>query len=842
MSRVALPVDDVIPQLLSAFDQHNSAVLRAPTGAGKTTRVPPALLESGLIGNGQIVMLEPRRLAARAAARRMAQEGNDNLGNTVGYHVRFDRKSSQHTRILTVTPGILLRMLQEDPFLEAVGAVLFDEFHERGLEPDVALGMVRLLQQTVRPDMRILVMSATIAVEPIAKYLDNCPVIISEGRLHPVEIRYEPPSRDRPSPNEIARAVEHILNLTDGDVLVFLPGLAEIRQSAEELEFLATEHNLTVLPLYGDLSPQQQDAALLPLPQRKIVLATNVAETSVTVEGITGVVDSGLERSMQFDPGTGLDRLSLVPISKASADQRSGRAGRTRPGVCIRLWGEMAHRARPEQTLPEVQRVDPVGALLHLLSMGESDVKTFPWLEAPKTHVTDQAMTLLRSLGAIDDRGLTSLGQEMARLPLHPRLSRLLLAGQHLQQPHRAALAAALLSERDPFPRRHDRADRTRHDRTDSDILDRIEALEEFENHGRVTFSLGTLQPGSARNILRVRDQLLRELGLSKTNPYDRDNDALLRALLTAFPDRVARRREPGSVRGVMVGGRGVKLALGSGVTEAELFLCVDVDAGDTEALVRQASAIRKEWLPEADIREQTDLSFDTEAEKVTAVRRTYYDSLVLQEAPAKLSDGDETTKILLDAALQSPDKVLPAEDSPAGRFVQRWQCLRNWIPDLDLPTLETSDWQEVLGYLCQGCRSFADLRRADWLGILQGRLSHQQLQTLEREAPERIQVPSGSRLVLQYRSDGPPILAVRIQELFGLTETPRIASGRIPVLLHLLAPNYRPQQVTDDLAGFWVNTYPQVRKDLRGRYPKHAWPEDPTTAMPVHRPRRKPK
>ena len=509
-----LPIDGVLPQLVEALRQHPAAVLRAPTGAGKTTRVPPALLDAGLAGQGRIVVLEPRRLAARAAARRMAEERGCRLGDEVGYHVRFDRQAGPRTRVLAVTPGILLRRLHDDPFLESTSIVLFDEFHERSLDNDLALGMVRLLQQTVRPDLRLVAMSATLAVETVSAYLGGCPVITSEGRLFPVEIVYEPKPEQQPWPVATARAVTRLIDRTDGDLLVFLPGLYEIRQTAHQLEPLARERDLAVLPLYGDLPAEQQDAALLRGNRRKVVLATNVAETSVTVEGITGVVDTGLARTLVFDPGVGLDRLKLTPIARASADQRAGRAGRTQPGMCLRLWGQSSHLGRPEQEEPEVRRADLTGAVLQLLCLGETDVLKFPWLEPPRASVVSQALALLRLLGASDDGGATALGRTLARLPVHPRLARLLVEGQRRGVSERVALAAALLAERDPFTRhpQENHADEGRRHATLSDVLDRIEALEEFEQSGRTASPLGTINRAAARFVLHARDQLVRTL------------------------------------------------------------------------------------------------------------------------------------------------------------------------------------------------------------------------------------------------------------------------------------------------------------------------------------------
>jgi ATP-dependent helicase HrpB len=832
VERLHLPIDDVLPELLAVLGQQSSVVLRAPTGAGKTTRVPPTLLDHV---PGRLLLLEPRRLAARAAARRMSEEAGTPLGGLIGYQVRFERQSGRDTRILAVTPGILLRLLHDDPYLESTGAVLFDEFHERGLESDLALGIVRLIQQTVRPELRIIVMSATLETEKAAHYLGDCPIIVSEGRLHPVEITHDESTVDA--------AIERMLDRIDGDILAFLPGLQEIGQTARLLKHVAERHDAILLPLYGDLTPEQQDSALLPQPQRKIVLATNVAETSVTVEGVVGVVDSGLARVMTFDPGVGVNRLQLMPISKASADQRAGRAGRTRPGVCVRLWSELSHRARPEQTDPEIRRVDLAGAVLQLLALGEKDVKRFPWLEPPQATSVEQALELLRRLGALDDGGMTQIGSVLARLPVHPRLGRLLVEGRARREEQAAALAAVLLSERDPFLRPVDRpqADARRH-RTTSDVLDRMDVIEEYELRGRTESSLGTLNRSAAKFILLVRDQLVRavrqEARAGRGQSVGR-GETVMRALLEAFPDRLARRREPGGMRGVMVGGRGVRLAPSSAVTDAELFVCVDVDAGERESVVRLASAVKREWLPAEMLTSRIEVNFDETTERVTARKVLRFEDLLIEETPAALPDDEEVARVLIEAAGRNLARVLPVEGTAGYEFLTRVRCLRQWMPELGLPAFDEAELRELLTWVCRGCRGFAQARER-WLEQLHGKLTHSQLQAIEREAPERLEVPSGSHLALKYEPGRPPILAVRIQEIFGWCDTPRIAGGRVKVLLHLLAPNYRPQQVTDDLASFWANTYVQVRKELRARYPKHAWPEDPLTATAERHPRRR--
>jgi ATP-dependent helicase HrpB len=821
--RPALPIDLVLPDLLASLRERPSAVLIAPTGAGKTTRVPPALLDQV---EGRIVMLEPRRIAARAAARRMADEGGWRVGEEVGYQVRFDQKAGQSTRILVVTEGILVQRLQSDPFLEDVGAVIFDEIHERSLHTDLSLAMARRVQREVRPDLKIVAMSATIDPGPIAEYLD-APVIESEGRLHPVEIRY----LDRETP--IATAVRRALADTDGDVLVFLPGVGEIDRAAQAL---AGDRDLAVLPLYGDLPAERQDEVLRPLDRRKVVLATNVAETSVTVEGVTAVVDSGLVRRMRYDPSTGLDRLELGKISRASADQRAGRAGRQGPGLCLRLWPAWEHPTLPERETPEIRRVDLAAPALQLLAWGESDLTAFGWLEPPDPAALASALQLLRRLEATDDHGVTSTGRLLARMPVHPRLGRLLLEGHRLGHPKEAALVAALLSERDPFPRAPRGAGPRRASR--SDLLDRLDALEAFE---RRDWSEDRLNAGAARFVLKARDQLAdmsrKELGTaSGREPRD---EALLKALLAAYPDRLAKRREPRSPRAVMVGGRGVRLAEESAVLDPDLFLCVDLDDRPGESLVRLASEVRPEWLPAERLSTTVDLIFDEEKERVIAWKRIRYDDLVLTENEASAS-GEKAEQILTEAAAKHLDRALPLDDPEVAGFLARIRSLREWMPDLGLPLFDDDQLRGLLPALVAGRKSFPELRRAPLLPVLQGALTHEQLRAVEREAPQRLEVPSGSHIHLVYEPGRPPVLAARIQELFGLAETPRVAAGRVAVLLHLLAPNQRPQQVTHDLRSFWENTYPQVRKELAGRYPKHAWPLDPWNAVPERRPRKR--
>lgn len=795
-----LPIDSILGPLVEAVRAHGAAVLRAETGAGKTTRVPGALLDAGL---GPVVMLEPRRVAARAAARRIAYERGVRLGAEVGYHVRFDRKASDQTQLLVVTEGLLVRMLQDDPFLAAWGTVVIDEFHERSLQADLALAMVQRAREA-RSDLRVVVMSATIDPGPVGAFVGG-PTLEGTGRVFPVDVRHAKFPDARPVEDQVAEAVRTALAETDGHVLAFLPGVREIHRTTERL----ASCGVRVVHLYGDLEPSEQDAVLDPGGARKIVLATNVAETSLTVPGVTAVVDGGWHRVLRRDVGTGLDRLETARISRANAEQRMGRAGRERPGICLRTWTEREHAGLDERLEPEVARVDLAGPVLELACWGEPDVFAFPWYEGPPADALSAAVALLRDLGAWDG-AVTPLGRAMHKLPVHPRLARMVLEGQRLGDVVHTALAAAVLSERDGVrgPAQH---------RSESDVLDRLR------------------QPSST--ALKARDQLLASLGGRHDLRGPVDDDAVTRAVLAGFPDRVARMRPGEGRRALLVGGRGVKLDAKSAV-DAPLFVAVDVDAGGrgalSEGIVRVASGVSADWLA---CDERVDVEFDAVNTRVSAVRRRRYRDLVLSEQIAQVPDDEAAAEVLAAAAGQRLTECLPAADD----FRNALARLR-WLADAmqELPRFDDDALRAVLPALCRGRRSFAELRRAPWIAALLEVLPWKVRESIDRFAPEQLTVPSGSQIRLAYEVGRAPVLAVRMQELFGLAESPRVADGRVKVVLHLLAPNGRPQQVTDDLSSFWHNTWPEVRRELRARYPKHAWPEDPWTAPPQRRPPRR--
>lgn len=819
VGRAALPVDEVLAQLVCEAGR-GGFVLTAPPGAGKTTRVPPALLDAV---PGRIVVVQPRRVAARAAAARIAWERGEPVGKGVGYQVRYERVGGPSTRIWVVTDGILLRMLQSDPLLDGVGAVLVDEVHERGLEQDLGLALLREVREA-RPELCVGAMSATVDPGPFAAHLGGVAVIGCPGRTWPVDVGYLGLPDPRPVEDVVADGVRRAIERHDGDALVFLPGVREIRRVGERLADLAAR-GIDVVPLYGDLPPDAQDRALLAGDRRRVVLATNVAETSVTVPGVRIVVDSGLARRPRRDPATGLDHLDTVRISRASADQRAGRAGRTGPGVVARLWTERDHRDRDAYDPPEVMRVDLCGPVLQILAWG-GDPRRFGWIEAPPERAVDAAVSVLGELGAIDASGLTALGRDLAALPLHPRLARLAVEGARLGHPADAALAAALLAERDEGAGGAPVTPTS--PTTSSDVLERVDAVRARKGDAAVR-----------HRVIRAAEQLeglvTRQAGRGRGRSADRD-EALLRGVLAAWPDRVARRREAGSDRARMVGGRGVRLdPHSSAVRDAELFVAVSVTADGPDARVRIASAIDEGWL---DTEQVTVVAFDPATDSVRGRRVARYRDLELGAHPAPIDPVAAAACVEEVAAARIAagrvDEVAP-KDGGFAALRERIAAMARWDPDgawaLDLTALLPS--------VCAGQRSLAGVRAADWVGAARDALGWQRWSELERRAPVRVSVPSGRAHPLDYAAD-PPGLSVKIQEMFGATTTPTVDDGRVRVRLHLLAPNGRPQQITDDLAGFWDRTWREVRGELRARYPKHAWPEDPRRAAPEVRPRRR--
>ncbi|MDQ5964656.1 MAG: ATP-dependent helicase HrpB [Cyanobacteriota bacterium erpe_2018_sw_39hr_WHONDRS-SW48-000098_B_bin.30] len=848
-----LPIDAVIPDALQRLQDHGALVLIAAPGAGKTTRIPPAVLDANLANlasgqPGQIVVLQPRRVAARSAAARISDERGTKLGQEIGYMVRHERLCSRDTRILVCTQGVFLRRLQDDPMLEQVSCVVFDEFHERTLDSDLALALVRQVRSALRPDLKIIVMSATLDATPVSKYLGDCPIIESAGRSYPVAIEHIATPVKKRIEESVAEAVKQMAHESTGHVLAFLPGLNEILRTQELLKTYAEDEQIALMPLHGEMPLESQQRVLTDKSSRKIILATNVAETSITIDGVTAVVDSGMSRINSFDRQLGLNRLNLARISRAAADQRAGRAGRTSSGKCLRLWTANEHLGLSEHTEPEITRVELSECVLQLLDWGESDLTAFGWFEAPTASALAHALALLERLGAIHHGLLTPQGKRMARMPLQPRLARLIIEGESLGQLRRATLCAALLSERDPIRRPPESL--TAQHKSASDVLDRVWALEDYAASGQKHSIVGEINIGGARRIIQTSDQLFKQVVQSGEHKSGQDksttthdtiaDDAVRRMLLAAFPDRVCRRRQPASRQALMVGGRGVRLTDQSAVSDGELFIAVElVELGKSEASVRQASTIDKSWLPTELLGTTIDAFYDSSKQKVMTMKRTRFADLIIDETVAALPPEMDAGTILAQALASSADLEALVDDD-ARQYLARIACLQDKMPELGLPQFSATPWVDLLDDWCMGCSSLAELKAQSFLAVIQAKLTHQQRSEIEREAPERMPVPSGNQIKLTYEAGKAPVLAVRIQELFGMIDTPKIARNRQPVLVHLLAPNYRVQQITPDLASFWKNTYPEVKKDLKARYPKHSWPDDPLIAQAERGPKRK--
>lgn len=838
-----LPIDPLLPELVATLRERAALVLEAPPGAGKTTRVPRALLDAAF--PGEILVLEPRRLAARLAARRVADELEQPLGGQVGYRVRFEDVSSPQTRIRFLTEGTLTRMLLTSPRLDGVGAVLLDEFHERHLQTDLALALLARLQRSTRPDLRLIVMSATLDGERVAQHL-GAPRIRSEGKRFEVQISYNEKPDDRPLESQIVGAVRLLVREgLDGHVLVFVPGSREIRRAIEALGPLSQQEDLVLHALHGDLSPEEQDAALRPGPRRKVIVATNVAESSVTIDGIAAVVDSGLARVAAVSPWTGLPSLRTERISRASAAQRAGRAGRTREGRCIRLYTRHDHDTRSEHDTPELLRADLAECILELAHHRIS-VADLPWLDTPPEPAVTSATELLRRLSAIDGGNtISATGRAMLRFPLHPRLARLVVEAERGGLGPDGCRLAALLAERDlrqqeraSFAQRghHARIDEASH----SDPIARLDDLRRAERERLSASELRArgLDPGAVFAAGKAARQLVQKLSTKGSDPRADEDEILQRSLLVAFPDRVARRRRPGGRDLVLSGGGSAAQGDSSAVLGAPFVVVVAIQEGDERSrggpVARSVSAIEPEWLldlfPER-VRDERDVAWNAEAERVEVVERLLYDQLVLDETRGKGALDARTASVLAEAALKKGLTAFVDPPDALEHWLQRARFLATILPDF--PPFDDADLRIRMESLCEGKSSFEELRRASLLSELSGSLSPEQSQKLYTWAPERIELPGGRRCQVHYEPGQPPYIESRLQDFFGMKATPVVGGGRVPLVLRMLAPNHRPVQITTDLAGFWERTYPSVRKELCRKYPRHSWPDDPLTAEP---------
>jgi ATP-dependent helicase HrpB len=820
----SLPVDEALPRLKDALAARPAAVLVAPPGAGKTTRVPLALLDAPWLGSRKIVMQEPRRLAARAAARRMAATLGEAVGETVGYRVRLDTKVGPRTRIEVVTDGLFLRMLQDDPSLEGIGCVIFDELHERGLETDLSFALVREAQTALRDDLRVIAMSATLDPGPVSERLGGAPVISSAGRMFPVDTRYldrEPAGRVE---DTVAATVRRALAEQTGSALVFLPGVGEIRRVEERLDLGA---GVDVAPLYGDLSPADQDRAIAPSPagRRKVVLATSIAETSLTIEGVRIVIDCGLMRVPRFSSRSGMTRLETVRVSQASSDQRRGRAGRLEPGVCYRLWPEEAQRGLLPFTPPEILDADLAPMALELALWGADDA-TLPWLTPPPAASLATARALLRDLGALDAGGtITPHGRAMARLGQHPRLAHLVLKGREIGQGRIAALLTAILGERD--------------------FLRLPPGQRDVDLRHRVDIALGNERGGKRDGPLRLIQEQARRL-MPREARDERADVSMTGALLAlAYPDRIGRRR-PGTNRYLLSGGRGAALADGDPMANEEFIVVADLDGSTQDARIFLAAPITLGEIEElfADqIVDEQAVEWSEREGAVLARQRRRLGAVLLEDKPLTRPDADKLKAAMIEGIRQIGLAALPWSDDLA-KLRERIAFLRqiddSW-PDLSDTALlaKLEDW---LAPFLDGVSRRSHLARVDLAAALKALLPWDRQREVDRLAPSHVEVPSGSRVPIDYANPAEPTLSVRLQEMFGLLDTPRIGGGKVPLTIHLLSPARRPVQVTRDLASFWKNGYRAVKAELKGRYPRHYWPDDPLIAEPTARVRPRPR
>ena len=841
---MSFPIDPLLPEILRSLQDHPRLVLEAPPGAGKTTQVPPALLDAPWLAGQRIVMLEPRRVAARAAAGFMARQRGEEVGASVGYRIRFENRTSAATRIEVVTEGILTRMIQDDPTLEGVGALLFDEFHERHLAGELGLALALDVQAALREDLRIVVMSATLDGERLAQWLD-APRLSSAGRGYPVDVGHFPARRDGALEPQTRRAIEHALATHPGDVLMFLPGQREIARVQAALATSEAATDVEVLALHGELPVEQQSRVLQPSPdgRRRVVLATNVAESSVTLPGVRVVIDSGLAREPRYDPNSGFGRLDVVNIAQASADQRAGRAGRVAEGWAYRLWPQ-SQRLEPQRRA-EITQVELAGLALELAAWGDAQLR-FP--DPPPSGALAAARELLQRLGALDGNTITALGRRMLALGTHPRLAAMLLAPRDAAEQALACDLAALIEARDPLLSRGGRS------RSDA-LIERWQAV--------AAFRVGRVAGDASRSALATLDQASaqwrRRLRLQTAPPREAPAHALGDVLLHAFPDRIARQHPSDPYRYQLANGRSAKLFDDSAVY-GEPWLVIS----ELRDEARDARILRAAPLDEARLQREFPQRFSTEdrvfwdadTRGIAAVRERRFDRIVLDSRPLAKPDPARYADALVDAVRQLGLSALPWTES-----LQQWRarvrCLRAWLPELAQGEQALPDLSDtaLLATLEQWLKpTLSGKTRLDALGedalgeALKSTVSWSQRQRIDALAPTRIEVPSGQERRIDYAWDDAidapvlPVLAVKLQELFGLADTPRIAEARVPLTLHLLSPGGKPLQITQDLRGFWDRTYPEVKKEMKGRYPRHPWPDDPWTATATHRAKPRPR
>ena len=874
MPETSLPIWEIHSQIIDSLRTGNRQILSAPTGSGKTTQVPQMLLQAGLLGEGQVVILQPRRLAARLLAARVAQELGVKLGREVGYQIRFENVTSRETKIRFVTEGVLLRQMIDDPQLKGVSVLLFDEFHERHLYGDITLARALDVQESSRPDLKIAVMSATLDADLLADYLSRvrernetvvpsaptrtkCSVLTSEGRTFPVEIKYEPDptyNDQRPIWEQAAEAFSrYVRSGGQGDVLVFMPGGFEISQTIEAIRHTDEAKGFILLPLHGELPPDAQDAAVARYPQRKVVVSTNVAETSLTIDGVRLVIDSGLARIPRFDANRGINTLLVERISQSSADQRAGRAGRTAPGVCMRLWSRDEHSHRPAQELPEIKRLDLAEVVLTLKAAGIENLRKFRWLEAPDEVSLAHAEELLTDLGALKGKAkengdrqdacptaITPIGRKMLAFPIHPRYARMLLAAQEYGCVYQAALVAALTQGRDLLLRNVGRdTNQLREDllgeKATSDFWILMRAWTyAAKNQFRMDAcrKLG-IHAVTARQVGPLFDHFLRiakKEGLD-AEPREVKDEALQKCVLIGFSDRVAHRLDQGTLRCELVHNRRGVLARESMVQHANLFVAAEVrevEGKDEEVrtILSLATAIEPDWLRELfpdDIEADLKVQFDPTQKRVMAAELSRFRGLALSARRVDPPPAEAAARLLADEVVAG-HLVLKEWDHTIEQWILRLNLLSKWCPEFELPPITEDDRRHLIEQVCHGAIGYKDIKDREVRSVVQSWLSHAQRELLDKHAPERLSLPNGRTPKISYEASNPPHIAMRIQELYDVTQTPKIAMGRVPVLVHILTPGMKPVQVTQDLANFWREHYPKIKSELQRRYPKHEW------------------
>jgi ATP-dependent helicase HrpB len=823
---VDFPIKEIIPEVKQKLETNPVIILQAPPGAGKSTVLPLQLLNEKWLNNKKIIMLEPRRLAARSVAERMAQLLNETAGQTIGYRVRFENRTSASTKIEVVTEGILTRMLQNDNALEDIGLVIFDEFHERSLNADLALALCLQVQQLLRDDLKILIMSATINSEKLSLLLNNAPIITSSGRQYPVKVIYENVDDKAPMQINMVKAIRKALTEQQGDILAFLPGVGEIQRT---LELFGNTDAINVFSLYGELSSQKQQEAIRPDPQgkRKVVLATSIAETSLTIEGITTVIDGGFARVPRFDARSGFTKLETVKVTKDAADQRAGRAGRLGPGVCYRLWSEGTHIHLLPQRKPEIMEADLAPLVLELSQWGVKKMNELAWLNPPPEGNVLQAKELLNQLGALENDKITQSGKELLKMPTHPRIAHLLAQAKHWQQLDHTinftALAsdvASLLEERDPLKKEEGK-----------DLSLRVELLRKWRNGERVNAERHALE-----RIERVAQSWRKLLKINVDNTAP-DMFAIGKLIAAAYPERVAKRIDKNSLRYRLSSGKIVKLQEHDVLHQFEYLAIAQLDAGTNEGKVFMASPLNPDDLMDLAVEKQK-FYWDKERGMILGIIEKSVGGIVLQSKPIHKIPDDIRVQLICEAIKNEGLKMLgwgEVQEQLQARILslRTWRPNENW-PDVTYENLMDTIEQWLSPYLINTNKR-SELQQLNLNQIIVSMLSWEQSQQLNVLAPESIKVPSASMIHINYYDDGrKPEMQVRLQELFGLTETPAVNEGKNKILLHLLSPGYKPVQVTQDLNSFWSKTYFEVRKDLLSRYPKHSWPENPLTAEAV--------